>query len=217
MSRRPVLHCALWLTLATSFIADSAGQPSPRADHPTVHVGRVVVESSDEGIVISVDERLGERSGDGFADVVYVLQQEQPTYLAEEYPLAQVRAWPGSVEVHPILGWGQGRVFVLGDDERSHDAEQLERVVGYGLARHHGHSFLMEGEGVGFTFLSDLLEKDPSAPDSDGGCTSGGIGANQCSQGCPDGTSCGTSCMSGYFACCVCTVTGARCRCSRLP
>lgn len=215
----PFMLCMSLVPLALPAMAEQAcdavaADESQISEHADVLVGRVVIDSTAEGeITIAVDRYQVRRgAGDGIAETVYVLQHEGALVLEEDYPLAQVVARPAAVEIHPIP---DGRVwkFTLGAAEEFELSSGIGCVVGYGLSHNHGRFPLASGEMR--RIFAGELNKSPDPGGTSSGCKSGGPGSSQCSITCSDGTGCGVTCMSGYYACCNCTVNGPSCRCNK--
>lgn len=224
MKKQLGLMICLSLILAGSAAAEQQlrNPHSPPVVEPTAHaevfVGRVVIDSTPDGeILIAVDQQQGRRgAGYGIAELVFVLQVDPAMDIHEDYARARVVARKDSVEVHPAPAAG-GWVFALSEAVEHETPPGFERVVGFGLSWNRGRHDLTGGGNGGLRSVvgesGGLYQDDTGGGTSSGGCTSGGIGSSSCSLTC-GGQTCSVTCNTGYYACCVCTTSGPRCKCN---
>ena len=225
MARIPVPRALVLSSFLAIFCVGAVAevQRDVAVDHAEVLVGRVLMETLADGeVIVALDSARGGPEGDDMAEHVFVLQRDTDLspIVADSFRARLVVRDEGLLVI-PIDG-GHAWLFAVGEvsDRLAAEAPGAEHVVGFGLAHHRGRYRLapsserkLPSRATAFT-----LDQDWGEPDGTGGssCQSGGPGSSACSLSC--GTqSCSVSCMSGYYACCTCSLLGGpKCRCVKV-
>lgn len=174
------------------------------------------------GVALAIDGGTSPGTQDGYADQVFLLQQEAPSAVKARWLSSAELFYAGRLLMVRAAGAAPLTFTVRGADDPEPAVDRLpfsasgaERFTGYGISRRTG-AWQIPLDEVTASSMRDLL---PSCADGQDGtirtaqlCDSGGEGSTSCSTSCAgvNGGSCSTTCGTGYYSCCdrgACTCT----------